>query len=173
MPSIKEISGQDQGTGEGTATVNRNPDDVIDPTVPLQGFPPEVVKSAVWHEEEEIITSAGFERRIPKRYPKINGIVFNESTSPANWRKALEWFPKTLVMIPETDDERERRVRSGKFRASEPIIWNSVRFTMPKGVPVMVPQPIAEMVNHVAETFRTEEGERLISDLLMQANSKE
>lgn len=141
----------------------------IDPTVPLQGVPRSAVKTAEWSDDQEIITSHGFERVIPKRYPKINGIVLNEMTPVSDWRKVLEWFPKVPVMIPESDDEREKRSKTGaRYRAAEPIIWNGVTFTMPKGVPVMVPTPIAEMVGHLNEVFRTDEVRRQVEELERQ-----
>lgn len=137
----------------------------IDPTVPLQGFPAEAIQTAEWHVEEEIITVGGLERRIPRKYPKLNGIVFNEMTSPNVWRKVLDWFPKEPVIIPESDDERSKRERSGnRYRAAEPIIWNGVQFMCPKGIPVMVPQPLAQMVSHMNELYRTEELMRAVRD---------
>lgn len=139
----------------------------IDPTVSLP-VPRELVKTAEWVNVEEVLVVAGLERRIPHRYPKINGIIFSENTSPADWRKVLEWFPKEPVILPESDDEREKRQKSGKYRAAELIIWQGVVFTIPKGIPVMVPQPIAEMVAHVNEVYRTkgvmEEMERMAAE---------
>lgn len=137
----------------------------IDPTVPLQGLPRESVVSAEWHEEEEVFQHQGLERKIPRRYPKINGYVLNEMTSPDTWRRVLKYFPSEPVLIPENDDERDRRLNKGKYRAAQSVIWNGLEFTMPKGVPVMVPGPIARMVDHINEAYRTREVQDRISEL--------
>ena len=139
----------------------------IDPTVPLP-IDKKLVKTAEWHYEEEIVSSGGLERRIPRKYPKVNGIVFNEMTSPTVWRRVLEWYPKVPVMLPENDDERDRRVKSGKYRAAEKIIWNGVTFTMPKGIPVMVPEPIAKIVANANEVYRTDEVRREIEQMIAE-----
>lgn len=161
MPVVKEA-------GEGQTSP------AIDPTVPTQGIPVDKIFSAEWHEEEEVITAHGFERRIKRKYPKINGEVLNEMTPPTVWRKMLELFPKVPVMIPETDDERERRTRSGSHRAAEPVTWNGVRFTMPKGVAVLVPEPIAQIVEHMNEAYHSVDAQLLIEEMARQmASSRE
>jgi hypothetical protein len=142
----------------------------IDPTVPLP-IRAELVKTAEWHYQEEVHQNQGLERRIPRRYPKVNGIVFNEMTPPAAWRRVLEWYPKVPVMLPENDDEREKRITSGKYRAAEVIIWNGVVFTMPKGIPVMVPEPIAKVVENANEIYRTTEVRKEIERMIQETGS--
>lgn len=138
----------------------------IDPTVPHQGLPESWIKTAEWHYEDEIIQHQGLERRIPRKYVKINGIIFNENTPDHVWREVLKHYPKVPVIIPENDDERDRRIRSGKFRAAEQIVWNGVEFAMPKGIPVMVPEPIAAMVAHLNEVYRSDQIQALVGELL-------
>jgi hypothetical protein len=128
----------------------------IDPTA-VGGLPLSWVKTAEWVEQEEVIVVAGLERRIPRRKRLVNGIIFDEATPPNVWKEVLKHYPQVPVMIPENDDERERRIASGKFRAAENIVWQGVEYHMPKGIPVMVPEPIAEMVNHLNEIYRSKE----------------
>lgn len=143
----------------------------IDPTVPHQGLPESWIKTAEWAFEEEVITANGLERRIPRKYVKINGIIFNENTSIGVWREVLKHYPKVPVIIPENDDERERRMKSGKYRAAEQIVWNGVEFAMPKGIPVMVPEPIADMVAHLNEVYRSKEIQDLVNELVEKGST--
>lgn len=154
-------------TNEGQAAVLEEAarqSNKIDPTVPLMGIPESAVESASWDVIYDTISRPGLPDQVFEyKVPKINGIKMSAQTTRAEWRKILDWFPKTVVMLQETETERNKRMENPNTRAVQAVVWNTVPFTMPKGVPVEVPQPIADIVKGSDELYKSEALQQIIA----------
>lgn len=128
----------------------------IDPSVPLGGLSLESVESAEWDVLETESFRNGESYITRKRCARINGILMHPMMSVQDTRKWLNLFPRVGVMIPESQDEALDRAKSGNnTRAVEVINLQGVPYSIPKGLSVQVPSPVAEIVYQMAEPFRT------------------
>src|SRR5438105_10692434 len=81
---------------DGQATDLPEQKAAIDPTVPLMGVPEGAVKTAQWGEEQEVISRPGLPDQVfSYQIPVINGIKLGRNTPRGEWRKVLDFFPKT------------------------------------------------------------------------------
>lgn len=128
--------------------------DKIDPTVPLCGLPKELVESAAWGEirEQNIVNGQVVEKL--SRHPVINGVMVHTLTPADEYLKFIKMFPKVAVMLPMTEEEGLNAARTGK-QPAEIIQLNGCKFTIPKGVIIQVPTPLAEIVTNMVNPIRT------------------
>lgn len=132
---------------------------VIDPSV-IKGYGLENctgIVSAEWGIYEEVTHRAdGSEKTYRKRVPVINGMQICLER-PENFRPLLEMFPMVPVRLDMNDWERNQAIKNPKFVPAEPIQWFTVRYMIPKGKNVLVPSPIADIVENSNTLLRTKD----------------
>jgi hypothetical protein len=128
----------------------------IDPTVPLGGLPLEAVESAVWDELETELFRNGESHIVKKKCARINGLLMHTMMSVEDTRTWINMFPKRTVYIPESTEEATERIKSGgRSRTIQIINLQGVPYSIPKGMPIEVPGPVANIVDEIAQPFRT------------------